>query len=129
MEAMLGSRSALFVGGTRSDPDPDDVPNLPAGTVALGFSHAFPGRVRLNLDAEWSDLRYVDNPRFPSPDRTVDAYWLLNARLGVPIALLFEGLGGEVYLAGENLADEEYGYRPGYPMPGRTVMAGLDLRF
>jgi iron complex outermembrane receptor protein len=129
VEAMLGSRSALFVGGTWSDPDPDDVPNLPAGTAALGFSHAFPGRVRLNLDAEWSDLRYVDNPRFPSPDRTVDAYWLLNARLGAPIELLFEGLGGEVYLAGENLADEEYEYRPGYPMPGRTVMAGLELRF
>lgn len=129
LEAALGSRSALFVGGTWSDPDPGDVPNLPEGTVALGFGHTFPSRVRLNLDAQWSDLRYVDNPRYPSPDRTVDAYWLVNARVGVPLDLLLPGTGGELYLAGENLADEEYEYRPGYPMPGRTVLAGLDVRF
>jgi hypothetical protein len=30
-----------------------------------------------------------------------------------------------LYVAGENLTDADYQYRPGYPMPGASVMGGV----
>jgi len=68
------------------------------------------------------------NPRFPAPPARVDAYGLVNGRVGVPLP---EGLGipGELFLAGDNLLDAGYQLRPGYPMPGRSWTVGLEARF
>jgi iron complex outermembrane receptor protein len=38
-------------------------------------------------------------------------------------------MAGEVYVAGENLTDTDYEYRPNYPMPGATCMVGIQLKF
>jgi outer membrane receptor protein involved in Fe transport len=38
-------------------------------------------------------------------------------------------MAGEVYVAGENLTDKNYEYRPNYPMPGINGMLGVQLRF
>jgi outer membrane cobalamin receptor len=54
---------------------------------------------------------------------------LVNGRVGLPLARLGLGVDGEIFLVGENLADEEYEYRIGYPMPGRAVNLGLELSF
>ena len=35
----------------------------------------------------------------------------------------------ELFVAVENLTDSDYEFRPGYPMPGRTWMLGLNLGF
>jgi iron complex outermembrane receptor protein len=32
-------------------------------------------------------------------------------------------------VAGENLTDSDYQYRPGYPMPGASVMGGVAWGF
>ena len=37
--------------------------------------------------------------------------------------------GAELYVAGENLTDSEYQYRPGYPMPRASVMGGVAWGF
>jgi len=51
-----------------------------------------------------------------------ETYTLLNARLSVrPLSTV------ELFVAGENLADEPYEINKGYPMPGATVMAGVHL--
>jgi iron complex outermembrane receptor protein len=38
-------------------------------------------------------------------------------------------VGAEVFLAGENLIDEDYEYLPGYPMPGINGVLGVAVKF
>jgi outer membrane receptor protein involved in Fe transport len=54
---------------------------------------------------------------------------LVNGRIGIPLAQLGLGGAGEIFVAGQNLGDEEYEYRIGYPMPGRTWNLGLGISF
>ena len=55
---------------------------------------------------------------------------VIDGRLGLPIRWLgLGGVNGEIFASGQNLGDELYEYRPGYPMPGRTVNVGLDVSF
>ena len=57
----------------------------------------------------------------------VGAYFLLNGRLSAKLDLLAPDL--VVFLAGENLTDSDYAYRPGYPMPRASYSGGASLRF
>jgi iron complex outermembrane receptor protein len=58
----------------------------------------------------------------------VGAHFLLNARLARRFALGGRaGQRGEVFLAGENLTNRNFAYRPGYPIPGVNGMAGVRL--
>jgi hypothetical protein len=60
----------------------------------------------------------------------VGAHFLLNVRLARRFALGGrEDLRGELYLAGENLTDRRFAYRPGYPIPGLNGMAGLRVEW
>jgi outer membrane cobalamin receptor len=63
--------------------------------------------------------QYTDGPF----KRWLDAYVLLNARLAFKIYY------PEIYVAGKNLTAEEYQTIYDYPMPGRTVDAGLAVSF
>jgi outer membrane receptor protein involved in Fe transport len=105
------------------------VPNLPETTAVAGLSWTAARDWRVNLDLQWVGERYVLNPRFAAAQAKVDGYLLVNGRFGLPLARLGLGVDGEIFLVGENLADEEYEYRIGYPMPGRAVNLGLELSF
>jgi iron complex outermembrane receptor protein len=129
LQAELAERLGVFIGGTYNDPTPTDVPNLPETTMVGGVSWATAGGFRLNADAEWVDDRYVLNPRFAPGQAPVDGYLLVNGRAGVPLRWLGLGVEGEIFVTGENLGDEDYEYRIGYPMPGRSWNLGVDLRF
>jgi outer membrane receptor protein involved in Fe transport len=102
---------------------------MPKTTAVGGLSWTAASAWRLNVDVEWVDDRYVLNPRFAPGQAKVDGYLLANGKLGLPLSWLGIGVDGEVFVAGHNLADEEYEYRIGYPMPGRTWNLGLDIRF
>jgi iron complex outermembrane receptor protein len=129
LHAAVTERLGVFVGGTYSDPDPDDVPNLPDTTAVVGMTWTGDGSWRLNLDAEWVDDRYVLNPRFAGNQAPVDGYLLVNARIGLPLEWLGLKFDGEVFVSGDNLTDESYEYRIGYPMPGTMWAIGLDIGF
>jgi outer membrane receptor protein involved in Fe transport len=129
LQAELSERLGLFIGGTYNDPDPIDVPNLPETTAVAGLSYTARSAWRLNLDAQWVDDRYVLNPRFAPGQARVDGYLLVNGRAGIPLRWLGLGVDGEIFVAGENLGDEDYEYRIGYPMPGRSWNLGVDLGF
>ncbi len=128
LHAQLSRRMALFVGATTSDPSPDDVPNMPETTAVVGLNWSAESW-RLHLDAEWVDEQSVLNPRFASSQARVDSHLLVNSRLALPLPRLGLPFGGELFAAVENLADETYEYRIGYPMPGRAWSVGLDVRF
>jgi outer membrane receptor protein involved in Fe transport len=129
LRADLTDRLSLFVGGTYDDPDPEDVANLPKTTAVGGMSWIAASDLRLNLDAEWVDRRFILNPRFAPGQADVDGHLLVNGRVGPPLRWLGLDAGGEIFVAGQNLADQEYEYRIGYPMPGRTLSLGADIGF
>lgn len=120
---------ALFLGATYSDADPETVPNVPRTTAVGGLAWTGPGEVKLNCDLQWVGERYVLNPRYASVQAEVDGYLLVNAKLDIPWPLLGLRAEGSLFLAGENLTNEAYEYRIGYPMPGRAVQAGFSFGF
>ncbi len=129
LQAQTSERLGLFVGGTYAYAKPSDVPNLPETTAVAGLSWSAASDWRVTADLQWVDEQYVLNPRFAPGQAKVGGYLLVNGRIGLPLAWLGLGVDGEIFVVGENLADEEYEYRIGYPMPGRMWSLGLDVSF
>lgn len=113
----------LLLGGTFTNSDPEDLPFSPRWTAVGGATWAPTTKWRLSLDAQWMVDRRVSDPRFPGGIGTAGGFFLLNGRAARKVG------AGEVFLAAENLTDERYEYRPGYPMPGINAMAGLNWSF
>lgn len=126
VKAHLFESLDLYGGGSFLDVDPSEVPNAPELSLSTGAGYTLMERIRLNFDAEYVDEQYVQGTRTPQDIKKIDDYTLVNLRAGY----LF-GFGesmGELYVGVENILDETYEYRPGYPMPGRTFTGGFDLR-
>lgn len=51
-------------------------------------------------------------------------YYLFNAKAGYKICSLFQ-----VFLKGENLTNQQYQINSGYPMPGITLLGGVNFHF
>jgi outer membrane cobalamin receptor len=113
---------SLMAGLTAMDTSPSEIPYAPGTTWIAGGVFAR-GRLRVSLDAQRVGETWVGNLRFPAPVQPVEPYFLLNGRVGFRIGE--KAKGAELYVAGENLTDSTYQYRPGYPMPGASVMGGI----
>jgi outer membrane cobalamin receptor len=118
----------LFAGGAYSVSRPQNVPNLPTWSWTGGATYNPAPRWRLSADAQWLDRRYVLNPRYAQAQAEVESFFLLNSRLGYQVTQS-ERRPVEIFLAGENLTNQRYEFRPGYPMPLRLWALGLDLGF
>ena len=55
----------------------------------------------------------------------VDGFTVVNVRPSWTLPPLDGRI--ELFLAVENLFDETYGYRPGYPMPGASAQVGVTI--
>jgi len=117
---------SLMAGWTVTRTHPDPIPFTPKITVVSGAVFAR-GRWRVASDAQYVDSRYVGNLRYPGQPREVDGYLLVNGR--VALRLTNRQHGPEAFVAGENLTDADYAFRPGYPMPGRAVLSGVSWGF
>lgn len=117
---------SLMAGLTWMDTKPSAIPYSPGTTWIAGAVYAR-GRLRVSLDAQRVGETWVGNLRFPAPVQPVDPYFLLNGRVGWRLGE--KARGAELYVAGENLTDSTYQYRPGYPMPGASAMGGVAWGF
>ncbi len=125
-------RVSVFGGVTYLDPDPNDLPYAPRWTVTGGVNWRFLKGFAVSLDAQ-----YVDDMSVGAQARTksavnasdVDSYFLLNAKVSYAFDIGDTGLGGEIFVAGENLTDADYEYLPRYPMPGISGMVGGSITF
>ncbi len=129
LQAEPTERLGLFVGVTFSRSDPTTVPNLPETTAVGGVTWAGASGWRLNVDLQWIGSRWILNPRYASVQMEVDGYFLANAKLDLPWRMFGIALDGSVFIFGENLTDESYEHRIGYPMPGRSIQAGVTVGF
>ena len=119
----------IFLGGTWAETTPEEIPYSPEFTLSGGLNYFFFNKVRLSLMLQHIGEHYAGNPRTPAPSTLIEAYTLLNGRIGMPFGRKGSDIKGELFLAAENLTNEEYKMKPDYPMPGLTFMTGVIVRF
>jgi outer membrane cobalamin receptor len=117
---------SLMAGVTAMETQPSDIPYAPATTWVAGAVYAR-GRLRVSLDAQSVGETWFGNLRYPAPLKAVAPFFVVNGRMGWRLGE--KARGAELYVAGENLTDRSYEYRPGYPMPGASAMAGVAWGF
>lgn len=128
--APYGSLEYLTERSNRDDYSPTRrVTDLPRWTslagIGLGLDRLGPG-----LDQIWLDVNAQSTGKHTGYDfkdykyREFGSYTLVNARLTVkPLKQL--SVYGEV----RNIGDKHYGYKPEFPLPGRTFTIGMSYEF
>ncbi|MFC1539076.1 TonB-dependent receptor [Candidatus Latescibacterota bacterium] len=81
------------------------------------------GKVSLSADAEYISGLYDSNLLAGGEIKQVDDFIVI----GLKCSYLFHKNYG-LFLSIANLFNTDYAKIPGYPMPGRTITAGIDLR-
>ena len=123
---------SLFAGVTLLDPDPSDLPYAPGVTVTAGLNWRILERLKLSLDASHVSSMYVSSQarRLNAENSTmVEGFFLVNGKISYTMDMKGSSFKTTLFLAGENLTDEDYQYQSGYPMPGINCMAGVKLAF
>jgi iron complex outermembrane receptor protein len=124
----------LFAGGTWLRTSSDLLPFTPEWTASAGATWRFFDKFRLSVDFVYQD-RMTSSGGFARASNATEgpllpAVVLVNARLAYTFSLPSIKLRrGEIFIAGENLADRKYYYQPGYPLPGLSAMIGLKAAF
>ena len=97
------------------------------------FNAAITGYVykfRVSVDAQYQSSFYAQNlsrnAAFTNTTR-IDGFGVANARIAYPIPEL--GKKGEIFVMVENIFNQQYSYRQGYPMPGTWGSVGLSASF
>jgi iron complex outermembrane receptor protein len=108
-----------------------NLPYVPQNAFNLAIT-GYIYKARLSLDAQYQSSFYSQtlsrNTALASANTTrVDGFAVANARVSYPIPQL--GKKGEVFVMVENLFNQQYSYRQGYPMPGTWGSIGLATSF
>ena len=122
---------SLFGGFTLLQADPGDLPYTPEWSASAGATFRFLEHWQFCVDGQ-----YVGSQTALSRDRDfqaintakLDSYVLLNAKLSYDFDA-WSGSHGQIFIAGQNLANISYEQKPGYPMPGINCMTGVRLTF
>lgn len=95
-------------------------PYKPHNRVNYSINYASNFGLKISLGTEYVDEQWSD--RGKTEDRLPE-YFLLNARIAQKIGSL------ETYVSFANILDKKYQMVFGFPLPGRTVMAGISWKF
>jgi iron complex outermembrane receptor protein len=129
VQHQIGAGWRLFAGLTSLSSSKADLPYAPSSSVSLGVNWQG-GPWRVSADAQnQSNMNVLGQARAdgaPNPTK-VDGFTVANVRAVYQMPAL--GKRGEVFVAIENLLDQQYEFRSGYPMPGRSMQVGLHASF
>lgn len=117
----------VFGGLTLLDPSLDTLPYAPARAFVAGVTGRR-GPVRLTVDLQAQTRMHVlaaARTAGSANVQQVDGFTVVNVRPSWRLPWL-DGRA-EVFAAIENLFDEAYAYRPGYPMPGVSAQVGVSV--
>lgn len=126
LQGRLSEHLELFSGLTWLDADAS-VPNAPEWTLTVGADWLLAEGLTLGGDLQLVDEQRIIDTRFDNPRGSIAAYSLFNLRLSREFTAGSARV--ELYLRADNLLDESYEHRPGYPMPGRSLSGGFRTRF
>jgi outer membrane receptor protein involved in Fe transport len=114
---------------TSSNRITDDVTNVPRHLINLSGQYTLPVLgTRINLNGSYMGKVYTSNMD-PStstavPNIELGSYFLWNAKLTQEFGKNFE-----VYVAANNIFDEDYEWSDGYPGQGRNFWTGVTVKF
>lgn len=108
-----------------------NLPYVPQNAFNLAIT-GYIYKVRLSLDAQYQSSFYSQtlsrNTGYASGNTTrVDGFTVANMRASYPLPML--GKKGEIFAVLENIFNQQYAYRTGYPMPGTWGSVGLATSF
>lgn len=121
---------ALFAGMTYQEASPSDLPYCPHWSASAGLNYTFLKHFHFGLDCLYVDGQFVTSrarQEVTVNTDKVDSYFLLNGKVSYDFYIQPLKLGVEVFVAGENLTDDNYEFKKGYPMPGINGMFGFIL--
>ncbi len=118
---------ALFAGVTYLDRSPEDTPYAPEWSGSAGVNWRFLKSFLLSVDAQYVDDYYVSDTRYAGSRAKADGFLIFNAKLSYNFRV--KGIDMKVFAAGENLTNQDYEYKPDYPMPGINGMLGVEFSF
>jgi len=124
------SNFSLFAGVTLLDPNPGDLPYAPDASISTGLTFRFLERFKLNLNASYVSSMHVSSQVRKKGDEnttTVDDFFLVDGKLTYDLDLKGADYKIRLFLAGENLTDQDYEYQSGYSMPGINGMIGIQF--
>ncbi len=123
---------SVFAGVGLLRTTPGDLPYAPKRTLTGGLTWRIRDGLTFNADASYTGEQYAGAQArangAPNTER-VGAFALLNLRLAYALPVAWAVRKTEVFVAGDNVLDRDYRYRPGYPMPGAGFTAGATIRF
>jgi iron complex outermembrane receptor protein len=123
---------SLFAGLNAMGHTPKYLPYVPNLSVSFGANYRFLEHFKIATDAQYVDEMYVlSEARRVGTSNTskVDGYWLANAKFSYFYTFEKPKVESELFVAVQNLTNTFYKYKPGYPMPGASVSAGVALTF
>ena len=129
VQHQVGAGWRLFAALTSLRSSKSDLPYAPSSSVSVGANWQG-GSWRVSMDAQnQSNMVVLGQARANGAPNTtkVDGFTVANVRVAYQVPAL--GKRGEVFVAAENLLDQQYQFRAGYPMPGRSVQVGLHASF
>jgi iron complex outermembrane receptor protein len=106
-----------------------NLPYMPKNAFNAALT-GYVGKIRLSVDAQYHTSFYSQtlSRNTGSTNTTlVNGFTVANARVSYPIPAL--GKKGEVFVIVENIFNQQYSYRQGYPMPGTWGSIGLSTSF
>ena len=106
-----------------------NLPYAPQNAFNLAIT-GYVGKFRLSVDGQYQTSFYAQNLNRQTTEvnnTRVDGFAVANARVSYPIPEL--GKKGEVFVMVENIFNQQYAYRPGYPMPSTWGSIGLSASF
>ena len=106
-----------------------NLPYVPQNAFNAALT-GYVGKIRLSVDAQYQTSFYSQtlSRNTGSTNTTlVNGFTVANARVSYPIPAL--GKKGEVFVIVENIFNQQYSYRQGYPMPGTWGSIGLSTSF
>lgn len=106
----------------------NEIPLVPKHLLGLSLVYRAKGFGNLVLTANYSSKRFMD----VANTRTLGDYFVIDAKYSRQI-----NKNLEIFLSGKNLTDKRYvevgfggaGWEMLYPMPGRSVIGGVNLYF
>ncbi len=128
IQQKIGAGLSLFAGVTNLNSSKTDLPYSPSSAVSLGVNwQGDDWRVSADVQNQ-SGMTVMKQDRSGTANTAkVDGFTVVNMRVGYKLPSL--GKRGEVFLATENLTDQTYYFRTGYPMPGASAQVGLKASF
>ncbi len=111
----------------------DELVELPENKFGLGLDYLRESGLEARLALRYVDQRHAVRGSLATPGAStlekIDSYVDVELNVSCPLFRGEKGQESRIFLAIQNLLDEDYEEEYGYPMPGITFMVGLSAKF